>query len=85
MVLYIATIFAPAITSFAPEAGVDISAAAGFDTITGLSAGNLVALILYWIADLGATVSMAIAFVISLIVAAVVAVKRERSERAVEA
>jgi PTS system galactitol-specific IIC component len=85
MVLYIATIFAPAITSFAPEAGVDISAAAGFPTVTGLSAGNLVALILYQISKVGSTVSMAIAFVISLIVAAVVAVKRVRSERAVEA
>ena len=84
MVLYISTIFAPAITSFAPEAGVDISAAtgAGFDTVTGLSAGNLVALILYQIAKVGATVSMAIVFAISLIIAAVVAVRRVRKERA---
>jgi PTS system galactitol-specific IIC component len=82
MVLYIATIFAPAITSFAPEAGVDVSAAAGFDTITGLSAGNLVALILYQISKVGATVSMAITFAASLVVAGVIAVRRWRGEAA---
>ncbi len=85
MVLLICSLFAPAITSFGGEAGYTLpSDAAGFKYITGMSAGNLVSLILYGIAQLGAVVSMAIVFVISLGIAAVIGVRRVRKERAEE-
>lgn len=83
MVLLICSVFAPAITSFGADAGYELPEdAAGFQYITGMSAGNLVSLILYGIAKLGATISMGIVFVISLGIAAVVGVKRVRNERA---
>jgi len=85
MVLLISSVFAPAITSFGAEAGYVIPGeATGFQYITGMSAGNLVSLILYKIADLGAVVSTGITFLISLGIAAFVGFKRVRSERAME-
>jgi len=85
MVLLISTVFGPAITAFGAQAGYEIpSEAAGFQYITGMSAGNLVSLILYKIADLGAVVSTGIVFVISLGIAAVVGFRRVRSEREME-
>ena len=86
MVLIICSIFAPAITSFGPDAGFVLpEEATGFRYITGMSAGNLVALILYGIADLGATMLVGITFILSLIVAGIIGFKRVRSERAVKA
>lgn len=82
MVLLISSLFAPAITMFASNAGYILPAeAAGSQFITGLSAGNPVAFILYWIGDLGATVSLGILFVISFAIATVIGVKRNKKER----
>ncbi len=82
MVLSISSLFAPAITMFATEAGYTLPAeAAGAQYITGLSAGNPVALILYWIGEIGATAAMAIVFVVALAIAAVVGIRRNRIER----
>lgn len=82
MVLMISSLFAPAITLFAAEAGYVLPAeAAGAQYITGLSAGNPVALILYWIGDLGATVTLGILFVITLAIAATIGIRRNRKER----
>ena len=82
MVLLIASIFGPAITAFAGEAGFVIpEVAEGSQYITGLSAGNPMALILYTLAQLGSTVVMAIAFAIALGFAAFIGIKRNRQEK----
>ncbi|MBS4207887.1 PTS transporter subunit IIC [Bacillus sp. FJAT-50079] len=82
MVLLISSIFAPAITLFAAEAGYVLPAeAAGAQYITGLSAGNPVALILYWVGELGATISLGILFVIAFAVATTIGIRRNLKER----
>lgn len=82
IVLMISSLFAPAITMFAADAGYVLPAeAAGAQFITGLSAGNPVALLLYWIGDLGATVTLGILFVIVFAIAASIGIRRNRKER----
>ncbi|WP_203247282.1 PTS galactitol transporter subunit IIC [Sporosarcina beigongshangi] len=82
MVLLISSTFGPAITMFATEAGYVLPAeAASSQYITGLSAGNPVALILYWVGELGSVVSLGILFVITLVGAATVGIRRNRKER----
>ena len=67
MVLLIASVFAPAITTFAGDLGyVPDVALSGSQQITGMSAGNPVALILYKIGEFGAIPALAVIFVIVL-------------------
>lgn len=83
MVLLVASLFAPAITTFAVEAGYVLpEVAAGSQYITGLSAGNPVALILYWLAEYGVLVIGAI-FAVMLALSLYVGFNRRRSEKEV--
>lgn len=86
IVLWIASFFAPIITGFAAEAGYTLPPeAAGSQYITGLSAGNPVAFILYWVGQLGATVGVGLVFVLSLVVAVFIGLRRIKRENAAEA
>ncbi len=82
MVLVISSLFAPVITLFAADAGYVLPAeATGAQNITGLSAGNPVALILYWIGELGATVPLGLVCVITFAIATSIGIRRNRKER----
>lgn len=83
MVLLLASFFAPLITSFAGDVGYATPAEAeGAQYITGLSAGNPVAFLLYWAGRLGAVWLVAIVFALSIAVASYVGIRRNRQERA---
>lgn len=82
MVLLISSLFAPAITMFATEAGYILpTEAMGSQYITGMSAGNPVAFILYWIGEIGSTVTLAVVFLIAFSIATFIGIKRNRKEK----
>lgn len=82
MVLLIASLFAPAITMFAGEVGYTLPVeAGGAQYITGMSAGNPVAFILYKLGELGATAVLGVVFAIMLAICIYIAVRRNHHER----
>lgn len=81
-VLLLASFFAPVVTQFAAEVGYTIPAEAeGASEITGLSAGNAMAFLLYQTGQYGTAVAVGIVFAIALSIAGFIGFKRMKAER----